>query len=55
MEGQIFNDADKFAMGLENMKFNKGSGYYSNALSAVMYAAQLPFRVGVTKTIVLAR
>lgn len=50
----MFNSADKFAMGLENLRFNN-LGPYADPLAAVMYATKLPFRTGVMKTIVLVR
>lgn len=55
MEGKIFNDADKFAMGLENLKFTNDGGPYINSLKAISYASILPFRTGVKKTVILVR
>ena len=52
MEGQIFNDASKFAMGVESLKF-VNLGPYTDPLTAVMKASNLPFRTGVSKAIVL--
>ena len=52
MKGQIFNDASKFAMGVESLKF-VNLGPYTDPLSAIMKASNMPFRTGVTKTVVL--
>ncbi|XP_053394173.1 apolipophorins-like [Mercenaria mercenaria] len=52
MEGQLFNDATKFAMGLENLRFNN-LGPYTDPLSALKYASNLPFRTAVKKTVIL--
>ncbi|WAR23117.1 APLP-like protein [Mya arenaria] len=53
MEGQLFNEGSKVAMGLENLRYQKNL-MTSDPLAAVMYATSLPFRTGVKKSIVLA-
>lgn len=52
MEGKIFNDASKFTMGIESLKF-VNLGPYTDPLTAVFRAANMPFRTGVSKAIVL--
>ena len=52
MEGQIFNDASKFAMGIESLKF-VNLGPYTDPLTAVFKASNMPFRTGVSKAVVL--
>lgn len=54
MEGQLFNDATKFAMGLENLRFDS-TDPYTDPLSAVKFASNLPFRTGVRKIAILVR
>jgi hypothetical protein len=51
MDGQIFNTASKLSLALD--KFNLESGSNTDALLALMYSAQLPFRAGASKTLVL--
>lgn len=49
-DGGIFSEANKFAKGKETLKF----GYhFTDPLEAIMTAADMPFRTGVSKTIVL--
>ncbi len=52
MEGQIFNSRDKILLGLENFE-TTNSDEREDAMAAIKYAAQLPFRAGVSKTIIL--
>ena len=52
MEGQIFNGASKFAKGVESFKF-ANLGPYTDPLSAILKASNMPFRTGVTKAVVL--
>ena len=51
MDGQIFATRDKILLGLEN--FHTTSGDSEDAMAAVKYAANLPYRVGVSKNILL--
>lgn len=52
MDGQIFNSANKVRMATNNFDF-MSSAAGSDAMFALRYAAQLPFRAGASKTIVL--
>ena len=52
MEGQIFNDASKFAMGIESLQF-VNLGPNTDPLTAVLRASNMPFRTGVSKSIIL--
>lgn len=51
MDGQIFNTHDKFLLALD--EFSRPAGESADALSAIYYASKLPFRAGVSKTLVL--
>jgi hypothetical protein len=52
MDGQIFNTADKLTLAINN--FDLEPGTESDELFALQIAAQLPFRAGASKTVVLA-
>jgi len=54
MEGRVFNHASKVAMGLENLRTNVPD-VAVDPLAALATAIDLPFRTGVTKTIILIR
>ncbi|KAJ8305570.1 hypothetical protein KUTeg_016115 [Tegillarca granosa] len=51
IEGQLFNDATKFAKGIENLQFAQHRE--TDPLNAILSAANFPFRSGVSKSIVL--
>ncbi|KAL3867960.1 hypothetical protein ACJMK2_040802 [Sinanodonta woodiana] len=53
MEGQLFNVASKFAMGLESLRFENSSQGQMNPVAAVKMASEMPFRNGVFKSLVL--
>ncbi len=52
MQNEIFNDRLKFDQALQNFNMVERSDV-EDPLSAVEFAARLPFRTGVSKTIVL--
>ncbi|XP_052061384.1 apolipophorins-like [Mytilus californianus] len=49
-EGSIFSESNNFAKGKETLKF---SYHFTDPMEAIMTAADMPFRTGVSKTIVL--
>ncbi|ELU04621.1 hypothetical protein CAPTEDRAFT_222921 [Capitella teleta] len=51
MDGQVFNTHDKILLGLDD--FTKGYGESADALAAIYYASKLPYRAGVSKSIVM--
>lgn len=51
MEGALFNSRDKLVHVVEN--FNTEAGKHDDVMEAVHFAANLPFRAGVAKAIVL--
>lgn len=51
MEGRLFNSRDKLVRVVEN--FGTEAGDHDDVMEAVHYAAKLPFRAGVAKSIVL--
>ncbi|KAH3831766.1 hypothetical protein DPMN_105036 [Dreissena polymorpha] len=53
IEGQLFNQAVKFAKGVENLRFNGVQGRTSDLLSVLQHVTSLPYRPGVKKTVVL--
>uniref|UniRef100_A0A194ANN9 Putative apolipophorins-like protein isoform X1 n=1 Tax=Pinctada fucata TaxID=50426 RepID=A0A194ANN9_PINFU len=50
MEGQLLNEASKFNMGVESLKF---SSHFTDAMQAIMHSINYPFRSGVAKNIIL--
>lgn len=52
IDGQIMNDARRFGVGVYSLRFEK-PGENTDVLGAVMFAANYPFRAGVSKSIVL--
>lgn len=51
MDGQLFNSASKLALAIDRFDLEPGTNV--DTLLAVQYAAQLPFRAGASKTVVL--
>ena len=51
MEGRLFNSRDKLVRVTDN--FGNEPGSHDDVIAAVYYAAMLPFRAGVAKSIIL--
>jgi hypothetical protein len=51
MDGQIFNTHDKILLGLDD--FTQVYGDSADAMTAIYYASKLPFRAGVSKSIII--
>lgn len=52
MEGNLFNNAQKFAMGVESLKLSESDENY-NPQDGLKLAANYPFNSGVAKSIIL--
>jgi hypothetical protein len=53
IDGQIFNNREMFQYGLENFNTMLASDSPADSLLALRYITRLPFRSGVSKTVVL--